>query len=417
MTRLLSELLEAIEPGFRTGLQKLEAASGHPNTDIRLSAEVRQATRSKLRELGLDPSDTTVEELYHALQERVKADDARLTRVLQTQAASHVSAEADVVAGMVHVLGALPDAKRSFALKPSTLKTLIKRQPPKRTMKQLGYRSIDSFLKHESPYLVVAGAKLCESAAWQRQWFTQYKQLAARDFEERQIMLLHPDNARWQRLAREQVATTQHNLLSLRELGALVFLPLPTEAPPGTATASLTLALHQLNGIRAAGTFLKLNQVRADFGQVVQAVASGEPRLQAHQLDQDVPWQLIHRHYAQGLQPAGTALEPHLRLEDMAWHPVEQTLAAIEPSFQFWQDTAHLGLLHQGQVVSLNLLDAAINFCNQLPFEQRIVHYFQRSLGHELLLRYLHRDMVEQTVADELQPEPALVEDAVESSV
>jgi hypothetical protein len=65
--------------------------------------------------------------------------------------------------------------------------------------------------------------------------------------------------------------------------------------------------------------------------------------------------------------------------------------------------------------VSLNLVDAAVNFCNQLPFEQRVVHYFQRSLGHELLLRYLQHETVEQTVTDELQPEP--VQETVEAEL
>src|ERR1700690_2145645 len=116
MTRFLSESLQAAEPSFRQGLSRLEAANGHPNTDIRFTSEIRQALQSKLRELGLDPRDTTPEELYHVLQERIKADAARLNRTLRARAATHVSAEADVVAGMVHALQELPDSKRSFAL-------------------------------------------------------------------------------------------------------------------------------------------------------------------------------------------------------------------------------------------------------------------------------------------------------------
>jgi len=57
--------------------------------------------------------------------------------------------------------------------------------------------------------------------------------------------------------------------------------------------------------------------------------------------------------------------------------------------------------------VSLNLVDAALNCCNQLPFERRLLNYFQRSLWHELLLRYLRHDSIEQTVRNELQPQLA----------
>lgn len=405
MTRFLSESLRAPEPSFRLGLNQLESANGHPNTDIRFTTEVRRETQNKLRELGLDPHDTTAEELYHVLQERIKADDARLNRVLRTRAATHISAEAEVVAGMIHTLEDLPDSKRSFALKPSVLKALLKRQPPKKAMKQLGYRSLDSFLKHESPMLILAAAWLTESESWQKRLLDQYKGLKASDFEDRKITLLQPNSLNWRQLAQTVVAHQHHNLLAFKELGALVFLPLPADAPAGTTTASLALALHELNEIRAAGTFLKLCQVRPDFGQVVKTVADNIPSLQARTLDQQVPWHLIQRHYAEGEgSNEAEAFEPHLRLEDIAWHPVEKALAAIEPSFSFWQDTAHLGLLHQGQVVSLNLLDSALNFCNQLPFEKRISHYFQHSLWNELLLRYLHHDTVEQTINEELQP-------------
>ena len=124
MTRYLSHALQANEPSFSLGLGRLEAANGNPSSDIRLSNEVRHQTNSKLRELGLDPNDTTAEELYHVLQMRVKQDDDRLTKTLRTEAAKHVSAEADVVAGMIHVLKEQPESKRCFAMKSSRLKEI-----------------------------------------------------------------------------------------------------------------------------------------------------------------------------------------------------------------------------------------------------------------------------------------------------
>ncbi|HEY5442220.1 MAG TPA: hypothetical protein VIJ68_01640 [Candidatus Saccharimonadales bacterium] len=414
MTRFLSDALQAPEPFFRAGLKRLEAANGHPSTDIRFSTEIQRATQTKLRQLGLDPRDTTPEELYHVLQERIKADDARLTKTLRTRAATHVSAEGDVVAGMVHALESLPDTKHCFALKPSALKTIIKKMPPKKAMKQLGYRSLDSFLKHETPASLLAAAWLSEGASWQHRLLGQYKQLRASDFEERQITFLRPSSPRWRTLAEKVVVDQKHNLLSFRELGALVFLPLPADAPSGSTTVSLSLALHELNEIRAGSTFLKLCQVRADFGEVVQKVVGSEPQLVARSLDQDVPWHLIQRYYAGTDQSdAAEIFEPYLRLEDMVWHPIEQTLAAIEPSFAFWQQSAYLGLLDRRQPVSLNVLDAALNYCNRVPFEKRIAQYFQHSLWHELLLKYLHPDTIERTISDELQPQ--LAEELVEA--
>lgn len=408
MTKFLSRALQSSEPFFRQGLQRLEAANGRPSADIRFSTEVTQATKDKLRQLGLDPIDTTPEELYHVLQERVKSDDAKLNRTLRTRAATHVSAEANVVDGMIHALRELPDSKRCFAIKTSVLKSILKKVPPKKAMRQLGYRSLNSFLKHETAASALAAAWLSEDGNWQKRLIDQYKRLQPGDFEDRGVTLLQPDTKRWKELAHNAVAEKRHNLLSLKEVGALVFLPLSSDAPAGTTTASLSLALHELNEIRASSTFLKLCQVNAKFGEVVQAVVADEAQLNSKLLDRAVPWHLIQRYYARLTQHGRElAFEPHLQLEDMVWHPIEGTLSRIEPSLAFWHHSSHLGVLDAHGPVSLNIADAALNACNQLPYEQRITHYFQRSLWHELLLRYLQHDTVEQSVIGALQPQLA----------
>ncbi|MEK7594645.1 MAG: hypothetical protein AAB436_03345 [Patescibacteria group bacterium] len=408
MTRFLSESLQAPEPFFRLGLRRLESANGNPNTDIRFSAAVKQDTLNKLRSLGLDPNDTTAEELYHVLQERIKADDACLTRTLRTHAATHVSAEGDVVSGMIHVLKELPDSKRCFSIKSSTLKALLKRQPPKKALKQLGYRSVDSFLKHEVTALALASAWLVEGASWQSRFVDQYKKLGPSDFENRNIIILQPTSARWQKLATEVVEQNKHNLLSFKELGALIFLPLPKKIPEGVVTASLSLGLHELNKIRASSTYLQLCQVRADFGKIVQSVAQDEPYLRSELLDQPVPWHLVQDYYSRFKDRLSEDIfEPHIQRDDISWHQVERTLSSIEPSLEFWHQSGHLGLVRDGKPVSLNIVDAALNLCNSLPFEQRIVHYFQRSLWHELLLNYMGHESVERAVISELSPQLA----------
>ncbi|MEK7059707.1 MAG: hypothetical protein AAB971_03045 [Patescibacteria group bacterium] len=405
MTRFLSESLQAPEPFFRLGLRRLESANGNPNTDIRFSTEVKRETQAKLRSLGLDPADTTAEELYHALQARIKDDDVRLAKTLRTHAATHVSADGDVVSGMIHVLKQLPDSKRCFALKSSSLKALIKRQPPKKALKQLGYRSLDSFLKHEVPVLALSAAWLVEGTTWQQRFMDQYKKLKPSDFEDRNIMLIQPSSMRWQKLATEVVEHNKHNLLSFKELGALIFLPLPKAIPNGTVTVSLSLALHELNKTRASSTYLQLNQVQRDFGKIVQSVAQDELYLHSELLDQPVSWHLVQDYYSRFKHRLSEDIfEPHIGRDDISWHEVEQTLSAIEPSLEFWHHSAHLGLIHGGKPVSLNIVDAALNLCNSLPFEQRIVHYFQTSLWHELLLRYMGHEPVEQSVLNALRP-------------
>lgn len=414
MTRILSELLHAEEPSFRLSLRQLEAANGSPNHDIRLTAELLQQSRAKLSELGLDPNDTTSEELYHVLQERVKADDQRLTRALRARAAQYVSAEADLMAGLVHALQHVPTPKDCFALKTSVVKSLLKKVPPKRAMKQLGYRSLESLLKHENSALVMAAAYLSESQSWQRSFTEQYKRLRASDFEFRPVVIIGSTASRFQKLALPAVSAKRQTVISLRELGTIILLPLPNERPAASVIATTALAVHELNEIQASSTFLRLAQVRPDFGDQLMTVVRSEPQLRTRLLDRPVPWHLLQRFYTQVNQATREQLfEPYLELEDFSWHKVEDVIATIAPSLEFWRGSASLSRLDEKGAVSLNLLDNALSCCNQLPYAERRLEAARQALMAELSLRYLKHETLAQAILGELQPrlavEPALV--------
>lgn len=406
MTRFLSESLQAPEPYFRLGLKGLESSNGNPNHDIRLTTDIIHLTKKKLNQLGLDPNDTKPAELYRALQEKLTEDDKRLVKLLRTKAATHVSADGDLLAGMTHVLSEMSSNQKCYALKSSVLRSLLKKVQPKKTLKKLGYRSFDSMLKHESPVIVTAAAWLSESESWRHKLLEQYKHLKPSDFEIRNVQVLKPDTKKWQEIAERAVDQHRRNVLCFKELGSLILLPLPKELPSGVTTASFGLALHELNEIRASSSFLKMSQVRADFGNMVKIVASDEPKLKSQILDQQVPWDLIQRYYGR-LGDKANIFEPHLDQTDMIWQSIEQKLASLDSSFKFWLNTSHLGVLDDHKPVSFNLLDTAINLCNELPFEQRISHYFQKSLWNELVLRYLRHQPVEEAVLSELQPQLA----------
>jgi len=398
MTRVLSELLGAKEPGFRLGLRQLEQAGGAPNADIRLSAEVGQSVRRALNELGLDQHDTTGPELYNALLERAKQDDAVVRELLGLKPADN-----DLNLRVQRLLTKLETPKKVFALKSSAAKRLLKKNPPKKAMKQLGYRSVDSMLKHEPAALIYGAATITESPTWHRQLLQCYKQLAPADFESRDVAVLAPANKRWDSLSAGYVADVKHNILTFKELGAVVILPLPADAVDGASLAVTLLAMHAVNDVRITSAYLKLHQVRPDFGVVLAKAARSEPYTQATLLGQALPWRLIHRYFARTPEAYNPELfEPHVQPEDLEWRPAERSLAELHDRLEFWGRTAYLGLLDHGDAISLNLTDTVLNFCNKLPYEQRVVHYFRDHLWHELMMRYLHQDSLEQAVHEQL---------------
>ncbi len=409
MTTFLTQALDYTEVKLKRELMALEAAAGHPNADIRLSVEVMNAARVKFRELGLDPKDTTAEELYHALQVRLRQDDQKLVFSLRSLAAEHVSAEADPVAGMAVALKSIPESKACFALKLAKLRLILKALSPKKTAKSLGYRSIDSMLKHESPEDVLAAAWLCESVSWQKRLLAQYRKLTPTDFEERSLRIVYAKDKRYHEVGKKIVQSMHHNLLSLKELGVIVLLPLPDHTPEGVVTASFSLAINELNEIRAASTFLKINQFKPGFGSQVSKVCLMHPELDSQVFDRPVPWGLVQRYYSRiQLKADSFLLEPYLSLDDLIYRPVEEMLARLEPSLAFWRNTDALGYVQGNKTVSLNILDNAINLCNNLSFDKRIAHYFQNSLWHELLMRYIKPESIENNLFNGLVPEYAV---------
>jgi hypothetical protein len=414
MTRFLSEALGAEEPTFSRSIQQLERAAGRPGTDIRLTASILQQTRTKLAALGLDPEDTTGPELYAALLARLRRDEETARTAL------HIAESAtptEATASVLDFLRMQTAAGGVFALKTSVAKRMLKKKPPKVAMKRLGYRSVDSMLKHESAAELYMAALICESAAWQRGFREQYARLGPSDFETKKIALIHPASKRWQVLAQEYVTQAHHTMMSFPELGAVVILPMQ-QAVDGLAITTLLLVAEEMNGIRSHSSYAKLQQVKPDFGKIVQKTALSEPYTSARLAGQPVPWRMIQRYYARFTNAYHPEVfEPHVQSDDLVWTSGEELLTRLHPDLAFWDGAAALGLLHDGAIVSCNVLDVALSYCNQLSFSDRIVHFVRDTVWHELMMRYLNEENLEAAVHQQLAGElaPPLVQVAEEA--
>lgn len=408
MSRVLAQLLGASEPGFRQQLDRLEAAAGAPSADIRLMMQVVNETRAKIRELGLDPHDTTGPELFRALQIRLTEDEQRVREALGLTPAAGPT---EVLQAVKRYLEKQSLTSGAFVIKQSVMKALLKKLRPKATMKKLGYRSLESMLKHESTPQLLAAALLCESHDWHRQRLEAYKKLSASDFEIKPVSLYVPDTKQWPKLATKHTSTYRHNLLPVAELGGLVFLPLEHDLP-ALAITTLLLAINGVNDIRANSSYLKLNQVRPDFGTLVREVMLHEPMTEAELAGQQLPWKVVQWFYGHGYSTYHPEVfEPHVQPEDLRWHDVEAVLGHLHPALEFWQGSQLLALLDGDQPVSLNLLDVALGVCNGLDYARRIVHHMRENLSRELLARYLHQEnlqaMLAGTLDKQLASEPA----------
>jgi hypothetical protein len=400
MTKQLSDILGAREPSFRLGLRQLETASGLPSEDIRLSTEIEQNVREGLRELGLDPYDTTGPELYNALQQHIKADDAVVNELLTVD-----SNDSNLMLRIQRFVNSLDIPKTVFALKTVAAKRLIKANPPKKAMKYLGYRSLASMLKHESPPQIYAAAAIFESAPWYKSMTASYKNLSSTDFELREVQLLAPNNRRWEKIAMDYIDAKKNNIFTFNELGAIVMLPLSTDALPGASITSLVLVLHAVNNIRISSAYLKFHQVKPDFGEIVSESALNEPYARANIIGERLPWKLIQRFFSISKNYIPELFEPHVQRADLKIFSVENILAKLHPQLAFWHNKNSAALIHDHKPVSFNLTDAALNFCNGLSYEQRILKYLRENVWQDLMLRYMHQNSLERTVSNQLSDE------------
>jgi hypothetical protein len=410
MTRILSELLGAKEPAFQQGIQQLERASGGANEDIRLTTEIMHGMQDRLRQLSLDPHDTTGRELYAALMQKVRQDNETFQELLGV---GHDHAHINSV--VAHFVSSLEMRREVFALKAVPAKAIIRKHPPKKAMKRLGYRSLESMLKHEQCSLIFAAAHLTESASWHKAVVAAYRRLSASDFECRDIQVLAPHSIRWQSLAADYVLQARQNVVGFRELGAVVLLPLPALRLDAAPLAMTLLTVQAINDIATASSYLKMHQVRPDFGTVVSEIARNEPLTKAQMVGSQLPWKVVHRYFAKNPDAYSAHLfEPHVHQEDLRWHAAEDILSQLHPRFGFWEGSSHLGLLAkaEGRIkatlsepVSLNFIDAVLSFCNKLPYERRFVRYFRDHAWHELMLRYMRQANIERTVHEQLSGE------------
>lgn len=161
-------------------IQKLESLNDYNSEDVRLLAESEQAVRSRILDLGLDPDDTTGEELYHALLVKFELDSALIDKALGITGGSSFTKRLNRAVALLTNVTANDEM---WVLKHSVAKRLLREHPPKKLMKQLGYRSVDSMLKRESLANIFISFPLIESSSWQKAFHKETAKLDSADYE------------------------------------------------------------------------------------------------------------------------------------------------------------------------------------------------------------------------------------------
>lgn len=396
MAKILRDLLDAEEPIFSLSLQQLERASGQHGTDARLIGEITEKMHRGLKTLGLDEHDTTDAELYSALLSRMQTDNERVTQLIG-------GTDPDDVRGMVPLIVKAVegmDIDRScWVLKRSVAKRLLHSMPPKKLMKHLGYRSVDSMLKHENIDEVYTALRFSEGGEWLNTYNELFKSVKPSDFETRDISIVIMDHDKYVDLAEHFVEKKLHNITHTKEMGVIVVVPMQAERVKGITLKSLPLIFHYINEIRLYSSFFKLKQVEKNFGETVVQTLIADLGTGAQMAGQQVHWRVIQRYFGKMKDERHPeAFQPHVHPEDLHWRRAEEMLVQLDPVMDFWHDVDYVGrLCEDGQPITYNLMDISLAYSNSETFENRYYYHFRESLWNEIFMRYMgHKNLEDQ---------------------
>jgi hypothetical protein len=403
MCRTLSEILEAKEPMFKMALRQLERATGDQSLDVRLTAEIIGKAHLKMKSLGLDPNDTTGKELYHALLELVKKHDEFLAKSVGGTDPTDVH---DLLPRLKKAVENIKQPKKVWVLKHSVAKKLLKETPPKKVMKQLGYKSIDSMIKREPITEIFGALRFAEDPEWLNKFLAKYKKLCPSDFETRAIKIVVMDPKKWGSITEPFVRKKRHNLTHLKELGVILMLPMPIKHMKGVAITALPLLLHYMNEIRLYSAFFKMQQVKPNFGEILVDTLIADPDHHAVMAGNKIHWRVIQRYFGKLENEYHPEIfEPHVQPEDLHWRKAEEVLYQMEPALHFWHDMDYVAMMKEGRPISFSLMDIAISYVNDLPYEHRAIYHMRESLWNEIFIRYLGQESLESQVLKQLDNE------------
>lgn len=387
MAKYLAQLLGEPEAQFSRSISALEIGSGGVGIDIRLTSELRAAGLIKLGLLGLDPADTTGEELFFALKAKTANDDKVLISKFENTGAVTT---ATAMYGLVEEIKPLIAGRTAWVMKRSVAKQLIKTNPPKLVMSKLHYRSISSLIKNESVSEILWAAKLLEDKKWHKNFVEQYKNLRASDFEEREVELTALSSKRWADLAYNFIASTGMITMSVAELGAIAVMPLNAPYTRGFSITLLVQIVQQLNNIHALAAYFKLHQVQPGFGKIVRSViAVREVPSVAQIADVDIAWVDLLWSMKNGSSEYFDELEPRLTRTDINIYDSGNLLQDLHPQLDWWVGSGSYGAVVDNIPVSFNLQDCVYNLISHQTLAKRQLYGLRTDLRSELLGRYL----------------------------
>lgn len=268
MTKNLAKLLDQPEKLVAKSIEQLESLNGYNGEDARFLAANIQAARQKIRDLDMDPDDTTGEELYRALLVKFHNDSALIDKAFGVT--SNTSDEKRLYQALKLTESAVK-TNEMWVLKPNAAKNLLRGLPPKKLMKVLNYRSVESMLKHETIAEVYLALPYAESSTWLKNFAKAGARLDSASYELRAPAIAAMTSRQWSKIAPAKKLYTTNNLI-----GVVGLWPSKDKPPVLTLALMVMDGLEQLTHAESVTTFAHINPSLVWWEQAKSLIASCE---------------------------------------------------------------------------------------------------------------------------------------------
>lgn len=384
ISKKISLALGAREPEFSHKIKKLEELSGNQGHDIRLAIQMQQSLNNIAEKLHLDKNDTTLKEMYHGLTAAAKKDSIQLGKTLQIK---DDDLPEQVVKKCVTYLENRISDRLFWCLKNSTAKKQLKENPPKKLMKALGLRSVDSLLKRESVTQILIFAASIENSAWLKKHIDQARSLTNSDFNEQKINFEIVTKA-WRQNLRKSNIDLSKIIFSHTELPTVVIAP-PNKRFDYDVLFYFDSLINHINGIVLRSSFFRYKGVHPNFFETMSTIRSHGFRNVAL-LHEPFNWSSVV-HTIKRKNNSNLAEKLDLNVEPSDFHTLS-TAEELDRNSIWKNDLLHAD--DNGASVSSNLSDVILNAVNNYPWEKSYKEYGKNKLQDELFSRYLNHNKI-----------------------
>lgn len=369
-------------------------------------AENQEKVKKILTDLKL--TYPTAEELYSLIGKNVKKLDKQIFELLDKP----VCISNEGCANLISLVFALHKDRSGFFLKRKVAEALLRKNPPKAIMKELGYKNVDEMIEREELFEIYAALRFMEDREWlNTTYIAEYRKLKKEDFEERAIEIRVLDMKKWKKVTEAFVGKKLHPMSHLKELG-LIFVVPSTELKDASTTYLFVMTSHYLDEVNLYSNYFKYYSEDSNFGEkVVSAIRGDVPDVSLSKGDSN-KWLVIQR-YLFKEDPKDIRLGvPHINPEALYHRGASHTLlkmAKFVPALHFliWEHTNYLAVWFptksgDQRLVNFNFMDNIMNVMSKRKFEDRYTYHFHEALWNKIFINYFGVDKLEKVVVENL---------------